>query len=192
MADAMAKTAKIQNYDELVVRARTDGSALGKLYEFYYGRIFRFCVHRLFCRTAAEDVTSMVFLEAARKIRDFAGSTEADFSRWIYAIATNKANSYFRKTSRRKKIMEKIAAVRGSDCDDEGKNCVYDWAEVYAAVMKLSNKERTIITLRFFEKLGFDAIAQILDSRPPAVRVALHRSLKKLRKELEADSFGEV
>ena len=188
----MAKTAKIQNNDELVVRARADGSALGKLYELYYGRIFRFCVHRLFCRATAEDVTSMVFLEAARKIRDFAGSTEADFSRWIYAIAMNKANSYFRKTSRRKKIMEKIATVRGADCEEEGKDCVYDWAEVYSAVMKLSSKEQTIITLRFFEKLGFDVIAQILDSKPSAVRVALHRSLKKLRKELEADSFGEA
>lgn len=68
MVGAMAETIEAANNDELVLRARTDAGAVGQLYELYYERIFRFCVHRLFCKESAEDVTSTVFLEMARRI----------------------------------------------------------------------------------------------------------------------------
>ncbi len=108
MADAMAKIVERTN-DDLVLRARTQADALGQLYELYYERIFRFCVHRLFKKEIAEDVTSTIFLEVAKKIRDFSGNTEKDFECWLYAIAANHANSYIRKNSRRIKLLEKAA-----------------------------------------------------------------------------------
>ena len=71
----MAKIDRRTVGDDLVLRARTEADALAGLYELYYERIFRFCVHRLFSKEAAEDVTSTVFLEVARKIRTFTGRT---------------------------------------------------------------------------------------------------------------------
>ena len=73
----------------MVLRAKTDADALSQLYEMYYDRIFRFCVHRLFYREIAEDVTSTVFLEVARRIRSFRGRTDRDFRNWLYTIAVN-------------------------------------------------------------------------------------------------------
>ena len=70
MVNAMAKNL-INNYDELVQRARRDAESLGILYEKYYEPIFRFCVHRVYCRATAEDITASVFLVVAGKIRDF-------------------------------------------------------------------------------------------------------------------------
>ena len=52
---AMVKNEQRSHTDDLVVRARTDGEALSKLYERYYGPIFGFCVYRLFVREVAED-----------------------------------------------------------------------------------------------------------------------------------------
>ena len=37
--------------DDLVQRAARDAEALGRLYDLYYERIFKFCVHRLFAKT---------------------------------------------------------------------------------------------------------------------------------------------
>jgi len=76
MVGAMAKLFERTENDDLVLKARTQAGALGRLYELYYERIFRFCVHRLFNKEIAEDVTSAVFLQVARGIRTFKGRND--------------------------------------------------------------------------------------------------------------------
>jgi len=83
MVGVMAKLVERIEDDDLVLEARTQANALSRLYELYYERIFRFCVHRLFNKEIAEDVTSTVFLEVARGIRTFKGRNEADFQNWL-------------------------------------------------------------------------------------------------------------
>lgn len=176
--------------DDLVLRARTDGQALGRLYDLYYERIFQFCLHRLFNKTVAEDVTSTVFLQVARRIRNFTGRTEQDFRNWLYAIAANLANSYIRKTSRRKKILEQVSrSIAGTNSDSNPPNP--NWPTLYRAVLKLKPKHQTIVTLRFFENMDFEQIGQIINTKPATVRVTLHRILKKLRNHLESIADGE-
>jgi DNA-directed RNA polymerase specialized sigma24 family protein len=112
MVGAMAKVVERTQDDSLVLSARTEADALGRLYEIYYERIFRFCVHRLFDK----DVTSAVFLEVARGIRSFSGCTEQDFGNWVYAIAANQANAYIRKSLRHKKLL--VQATRSMQTSD--------------------------------------------------------------------------
>ena len=76
--------------DDMVLRARSDAEALGKLYERSYDRVFRYCVRRLFLKEMAEDVTAAVFLHVAERVRDFRGTSEREFRNWLYAIATNE------------------------------------------------------------------------------------------------------
>ena len=146
MVGVMAEIDKRTDIDALVVRARADADALGRLYELYYERVFRFCVYRLFSKDIAEDLTSTVFLEVARKIGKFTGRTEADFRNWVYAIAVNQANAYIRKTSRRKRLLAEAAGSMPTGCTDCGDKP--DWPKVYAAILKLKPKHQTIVTLR--------------------------------------------
>jgi len=190
MVDAMAKVTDDTDNDDLVQRAHTEADALGQLYELYYDRIFQFCVYRLFNREIAEDVTSTVFLEVARGIRTFAGRTEEDFRNWIYAIAANQTNAFIRKTSRRQQILEKaISSMRSPDKADKSINL--DWPTLYHAILKLKPQHQTIVTLRFFEKLSFEQIGQIINAREATVRVTLHRILNKLRSHLQAVFDGD-
>jgi RNA polymerase sigma-70 factor (ECF subfamily) len=178
----MAETSEQTDNDDLVVRARKDADALGRLYELYYERIFRFCVHRLFSKQAAEDVTSTVFLEVARRIRTFTGRTEQDFRNWLYAIAANQANAYIRKASRRKRLLAEAAgSMIRSAATNTGHSARLDWPTLYQAILRLKPEHQTIVTLRFFENLSFDQIARILHTSEGSVRVALHRILRKLR-----------
>ena len=181
MVGAMVKLVKRTEDDDLVLKARTQADALGRLYELYYERIFRFCVHRLFNKEIAEDVTSTVFLEVARRIHNFKGRTEQDFRNWLYAIAANQANAYIRKTSRRKRLLAKAAgavADSGNSTDDSSE---LDWPRLYVAILKLKPEHQTIVTLRFFENLQYEQLAKILNVKEATVRVTLHRILKRLR-----------
>ena len=185
----MAKTEKRTDIDDLISRASRDADALGQLYELYYERIFRFCVHRLFYREDAEDVTSTVFLNVARKIGKFRGQTKADFTNWIYAIAANHANAHIRKKTRRSRLFEKAASTIVSDsCKGATEP---DWPTLYKAVLKLKPENQTIVTLRFFEDMEFEQIAKIVNAPAATVRVKLHRILKKLRNYLHSHIEAE-
>jgi RNA polymerase sigma-70 factor (ECF subfamily) len=177
--------------DNLVVLAKTQAAALGRLYELYYDRIFRFCVHRLFNRTTAEDVTSSVFLTVARTIRDFKGQTEQDFRSWVYTIAANQANAHIRKTMRRKRLMNNVAVHWHEDEENSAQWSQLDWPTLYAALQELKPEQQTVLTLRFFENMDYDEIGRVVEARPATIRVTLHRALRRLQEALQGDLGGE-
>jgi RNA polymerase sigma-70 factor (ECF subfamily) len=191
MVGAMAKVVEAREDDDLVVRARTQADALGMLYEMHYEPIFRFCIHRLFVREIAEDVTSTVFLEVARGIRSFDGTTEQDFRNWLYVIAANQANAYIRKASRRKKLLAEAArSMRAFKSAEEAPEP--DWPRLYSAILRLKPQHQTIVTLRFFENFSYEQIAQILDVKEATLRVTFHRILNQLRNQLQTVFDGEI
>ena len=193
MIGAMAKLVQRSEDNDLVLRAKTQAEALGRLYELYYERIFRFCVHRLFKKEIAEDVTSAVFLQVASGIRGFKGRSEQDFRNWLYAIAANQANAYIRRTSRRKKLLaEAASSIKPARADSGDISSEPDWPRLYAAILKLKPQHQTIVTLRFFENFSYEQIAQILDVKEATLRVTLHRILNQLRNQLQTVFDGEI
>ncbi|MFC1763120.1 RNA polymerase sigma factor [Planctomycetota bacterium] len=173
--------------DELVERARTQGEALTALYECMVDSVFRFCVVRVADKAAAEDICSEVFLNVARGIRSFRGSTYTDFRNWVFAIAANQVNGYLRKTLRRARLLQ----TRSDDftppvADGPGALETLDWPVLHEAILQLKPQHQTILTLRFFENLDYASIGAIVHLRTGAVRVTLHRILKKLRRHMLA------
>jgi RNA polymerase sigma-70 factor, ECF subfamily len=190
-----ATPATKQSGDDLVVRARTDREAFGRLYDAHYPAIFRYCFRRLFVRAAAEDVTSDVFLGVALKMPRFAGTTEEDFRRWLFRIATNEINAYVRQTKRRRVLLEAaarsgtlpaVAGSRAEPCDAEK----LDWPVLYRAILTLKPRDQAILHLRFFEKMSHEQIASVLQERPATVRVGLTRALERLRRCFKIDPVG--
>ena len=171
--------------DSLVVAARTDRVALGRLSEAYYERILGYCWRRLNQRTAAEDVCSETFLYVARKMSSFRGTTEEDFRRWVYRIATNEVNAYLRRSIRRKDLWDN--AVQENRLQGENSsspidhNDSVDWPVMHQAIRQLSAREQTIVALRLHEEMSHDEIGRILGMRPGAVRVTYCRAIHKLR-----------
>ena len=191
MVGAMAKLVQQIEDDDLVLRARSQAGALARLYDIYYQPIFSFCVHRLFNKEIAEDVTSSVFLEVAHGISSFQGQTVNDFQSWLYAIAANQANAYIRKTSRRKKLLEQAAASMTAAAAP-GDDNTPDFSQLYTAILRLRAKHQTIITLRFFENLRYEQIAKILNIKEATLRVNTHRIINDLRNHLQTVTDGEA
>ena len=193
MVDAMVHMLKGTDQDDMVVRARQDADALGALYERYYECILRFCIHRLFDRSSAEDATSTIFLNVASKIGDFPGESEDEFRKWLFTIASNHVNGHIRKHLRRRTLLAEAYASRAAmDAPGLDDTDQMDWPAVYQAIMKLNRKEQTIVTLRFLEQMSFAEIAGIVGTRESNVRVILHRSLKKLQNHLKVPFSGEI
>jgi RNA polymerase sigma-70 factor, ECF subfamily len=175
--------------DDLFVRAKTDRSAFGLLYDRYHPVVTRYCVRRLFDRAIAEDVVSDVFLKVASKLRAFPGQTETDFRRWLFRIATNAVNAHLRQSRRRQELWEAAARCRQANHGVSGATRpaweALDWPLVYQAVLQLDERDQTILMLRFFASCSHEEIADVVDATPGAVRTALSRTLSRLREKLD-------
>jgi RNA polymerase sigma-70 factor (ECF subfamily) len=167
---------------QLIARARRDPKAFVWLYRKHYDVIFRYCVHRLFERTTAEDVTSEVFLKVIENLGCFKGS-ERQFRNWLYRIATNAVNQHLRKTIRQNSLLNVVREYSGEQMAD-GEGSSEKLLLLKNALLSLKPRYQSIITLRFFENLKLIEIAEVLGSNPGTVRSQLARALAQLRRVL--------
>ncbi|WP_197231249.1 RNA polymerase sigma factor [Novipirellula artificiosorum] len=185
-----------QDQDTLIKEACSDSAAFAQLYRLHYDNVFRYCARRLFNRHTAEDVTSIVFFKAMRMLSSFKGNSR-DFRNWLYRIATNAVNDHLRTAKRRADAIRDIALTHGGDHTlDAESTCELqeELLPVKQALLTLKPKQQSVITLRFFEKLKLNEIAEILGQNPATTRSQLSRALSSLRKQLRAtaDQHGEV
>jgi RNA polymerase sigma factor (sigma-70 family) len=171
---------------ELLRRAGHDPDAFVQLYRRHYDGIFRYCVHRLFERHTAEDVTAEVFLRAAQYIRRFRGCREQQFRCWLYRVATNEINNHLRRTARREKLLERLRPGSEENVSAGAEADAELLGRLKEAVRGLRPRYQAVITLRFFEGLGPSEIAAVIGCSPGTARSQLARAIARLRKKLEA------
>src|SRR5207302_11356302 len=81
----------------LVERAKTDPGAFGVLYDRYFHQMYRFVLSRMSNQTAAEDVTSEVFIKALKGIPRYQ-DTGRPFVAWRDHISVNTVADRHRST----------------------------------------------------------------------------------------------
>jgi RNA polymerase sigma-70 factor (ECF subfamily) len=179
--------------DDLVVRSKTEREAFGALYDRFFPLVHRYCHRRLFDAATAEDVSSEVFLHVARTIRRFPGTTEEDFRRWVYRIATNAINAHLRQKTRRHDLLNRAMSVglwtKVEAIAERQEFTSAEWEAVASALAHLNPREQAVLTLRFIEGLSYEQVADILDVRVATLRVVASRAIKNLRARLPSD-FG--
>ena len=178
--------------EELVKRAQKDPDAFAKLYDQYYPRIFGYVLRRSANLEAAQDITSETFLKALRKLWQFQWRN-ISFSPWLYKIATNEVNQYFRKAEYKKSISLEELQEQGfeliSSHDPESELIEaqeklkqhQDFLEIQGKIAQLPAKYQEVIALRFFEKKQINEIAEILGKKEGTIKSLLHRAVEKLR-----------
>ncbi len=172
---------------QLIAKARSDPAAFVQLYRRHYDAVFRYCVHRLFERQTAQDVTSAVFLSVVKNFSRFRGG-EQQFRNWLYKITTNAVNNHLRQAARRNVLLKRACEqVNNQDSTDVSAEKL---ALLREAVLTLRPRYQTIITLRFFENLKLTEIAEVLGCGAGTVRSQLARALAKLREKLRVGEAG--
>ncbi len=156
------------------------------IFETYYKRIFNYIYYRVYCHFTTEDLTSQVFEKVMRKIDTYTQS-KSPFEVWLFAIARNVVNDYFRDQKRHRILsFETIHDLFSTNKDPEGiviKGETND--RLSQALNSLSVRERNIVALKFGAALKNKEIAQLLNITESNVGIIVYRMLKKLKNEIE-------
>ncbi len=173
---------------ELVRRSQAgDGEAFGVLIERYKGKVFSLAYGFTRDRAAADDLAQEVFIKAYFSLPRFKARSE--FGTWLYRIAVNNAKDYLRKNrSRLRDVSIEDVGEQRLASDEKSHEDVRSEEErralVLAALERLPEKYRVILTLRDIEGMSYEDIARILDLSPGTVDSRLHRARQKLRQRL--------
>jgi RNA polymerase sigma-70 factor (ECF subfamily) len=173
---------------ELIRRSQAgDGEAFGVLVERYKGKVFSLAYGFTRDRVAADDLAQEVFIKAYVSLSKFQAKSE--FGTWLYRVAVNHIKDYLRKNKRRMKEipLEEAGdrALASSDLGPEEQRLREVEREiVQAALARLPEKYRVILTLRDIDGLSYEDISGILKLSPGTVDSRLHRARRKLREKL--------
>ncbi len=164
-----------------MLRARTDRAAFGVLYDRYLPSIHAYCYRRLGTRETAEDTTALVFTRALAAIHDFREDGPS-FRAWLYTIAHNAVVDEIRsrKWTTHLDLHDQWEEVATSPGPEDSAIIAADLARLHQLLELLPPDSARMIELRL-AGLTDREIAHVLGSTHGAVRVSIHRSLKRLR-----------
>jgi len=184
----------------LVENAKTDAAAFGKLYDKYYDPVFRFILHRTADYDVAKDITSDVFTKVMKKLWTFRWRNVA-FSAWLFKVANNEINSYFRKLKYEKVDIENYSEKLSDSSDNADYHISREesdlqekkvFLELHSVIKKLDVKYQEVIVLRYFEEKSFREIAVIVGKSEGTVKSLVHRGLGYLRKLINPSLMEEL
>ena len=127
-------------------------------------------------KDSAEDLTQNVFYKAIRYRTSYNGGK---FVSWIFKIARNNLADHYQKSQRTKTNIEV------ESLGDLSMNGEYDGSEdvahLYQALNLLKTDEKELIVMNRLQGIRYDQIAEITNSTEGAIKVKVHRIIKKLR-----------
>jgi RNA polymerase sigma-70 factor (ECF subfamily) len=178
---------QIQEEYQLVEAAKKNSRRFGALYERYYEPIFLFVYKRVDQEEICGDLTSQVFMKAMLNLHKYKFKG-VPFSAWLYRIAINEVNQYFRESKKQRAISMESANI--ADMMEEFEEAPQDdnVKKMLAALQLLKPEEVQMIELRFFEKLPFRDIAEIYNITENNAKVRMYRLLGKMKKLMQKQS----
>lgn len=139
------------------------------------------------------DVVQEAFIKAYRALAKFRGDSQ--FYTWLYRIAVNTAKNYLVARNRRPPASDVDAAeadyYEGSDRlrdIDSPENLLYRdelEAVVDHAIRDLPEDLRTAVTLREFEGLSYEEIAEVMDCPVGTVRSRIFRAREAIDEKVK-------
>jgi RNA polymerase sigma-70 factor (ECF subfamily) len=180
-----------QSEAELVKRAQHNREAFGELYEINYQRIFNYALKRTANVQLSLDITSATFFKAMNQINKYRWR-DIPFAAWLYRIASNEINDYYRREGRRNISIDKISEL-ADDTDfadevnqaEEELNKHEEFLLLHKKLAELPSMYQEVIVLKFFEKKKIKDIVKILGKKEGTIKSLLHRGIEKLREKMQ-------
>lgn len=155
------------------------------IFEAYYKRIYNYYYYRVQNQHIAEDLTSQLFEKVMTKISSYE-SHKGNFEVWLFAIARNVLNDYFRSQKKYPwSSLDSVLEMIAEEANPEQMICQAEETKMLLGMIKnLKEKERNIIAYKFGANLKNKEIAELLEIGEKNVSVILYRTLKKLKVKL--------
>ncbi len=194
MIPAVAEVYKMETIIKNRIRQIKNGdqNAFAEIVEFYKDKVFQICYRMLGNRHEAEDIAQEAFIRAYVNIHSY--DLNKKFSTWLYRIATNLSIDRIRK---KKPDYYLDAELAGSDGLTMYSQVAADVALpedeletmelqelIQAEILKLPDKYRSVIVLKYIEEFSLKEIGEILDLPVGTVKTRIHRGREALRNQL--------
>lgn len=169
----------INEEHEWIIKSQRDSKFFEPLYDKHHAAIWRFIYRRLDDKKDVADLVCNVFASALFNIKKYK-PTGVPFSSWLFRIATNEINQYYRQSTKNRVVsidqtgIKQIAAETGKEFSELKQ-------VLTLALQYLNIHEMELIELRFFDDKSFAEIAGILDITENNAKVKTYRVLDKLK-----------
>src|SRR5438309_8476516 len=171
-----AKAGELEAYDELVRR--------------YQERIYATVYHMTANHEDANDLAQEAFIKAFQALKSFKGGSS--FYTWVYRIAVNKTINFLKQRKNKAQMsLDDIDFNAEHDPDlvalisDKTPRREVNLAELQeklnAAMLKLSEHHRLVVTLHDVQGLSHEEIAKIMDCNIGTVRSRLFYARQQLQ-----------
>jgi RNA polymerase sigma factor (sigma-70 family) len=169
----------------LAEAAKLEPEAFGELYERYYTRVYRYVYHRVGAAADAEDITALVFMKALEALPSYQVK-RSSFAPWLFRITRNAVVDHYRRGRKQTSLDDVAQEAVGADpvlavLNNERRHSLNSLVE------RLSPEQREVILMRYAADLSFSEIAATLKKNEPAIRMLLHRGLRKLKAVMEGE-----
>ena len=169
-----------------------DQDAFGEIVEIYKNSIYQLCYRMLGNRHEAEDIAQEAFIRAYVNIRSF--NQDLKFSTWIFRIATNLCIDRLRKKKPDYYLDAEVAGTEGltmysqvssdSPLPETEVESLELQETVQKEILKLPEKYRSAIVLKYMEDMSLNEISEILELPLGTVKTRIHRGREALRQQL--------
>lgn len=166
-----------------IERAQGDPRAFSVLYERYYKEIYLFVFKRVGEESNTDDIVSQVFVKCLANLNKYTFKG-VPFSAWLYRIASNEVNLFYRQSKKRRYVSLDSSGVERLNEEEIPSLDPYLLTSV---INKLKEKEVALLELRYFEKNSIKEVALVLGMSESNVKVSIFRLLAKMRKIVQKE-----
>ena len=169
-----------------------DQNAFAEIVEIYKDKVYQLCYRMLGNRHEAEDIAQEAFIRAYVNIHSY--DLNRKFSTWLYRIATNLSIDRIRKKKPDFYLDAEVAGAEGLTLYSQVAADVAlpeDQVEslelqetIQKEILKLPEKYRAAIVLKYIEELSLKEISEILELPIGTVKTRIHRGREALRHQL--------
>ncbi len=178
---------------QLVERVqRGDKHAFDLLVLKYQHKIVGLVGRYLRDQSEVQDVTQEAFIKAYRALPRFRGDSQ--FYTWLYRIAINTAKNYLVSRSRRPpdtdidvtegEFQDNSAVLRDIENPENALASEQLEEVIYQAIEDLPEELKVAVTLREFEGLSYEEIAEVMECPVGTVRSRIFRARESIEKKI--------
>ncbi len=131
------------------------------------------------------DLLQNTFVKAWKYLPEF--REESKLYTWLYRIATNETLTFLKK-----KRLNSFLSFNSYDavlernlCSDQSFNGDKIQMALHRAILKLPDKQKAVFTLRYFQEMKYEDIAEILGTTVGSLKASYHHAHQKIINELK-------
>lgn len=175
----------------LWARTREEPSAFAELFQRHADAVYNHCFRKTASWSTAEDLRSVVFLEAWRRRHDVRLHEESVLP-WLLAVANNVVRTRSRSLRRHRAMLRRlpVSMVSPDDPEAEAIQRLHDEEQmrrVQHAIGDLNRAEQDVLALCVWAELDYAAAAVALGVPVGTVKSRLSRAREKLRRAIGED-----